>query len=638
MIQIKKCLRYILAASITASITAALSVSLTACAPRPADAEQAEDILTQTVIPEGKTPVTILVKYAFTINTFEKAVEEKFPDIDIIQVGNYTSNMGVAEYKRRLQHDDLTDIVMTWPLEAGEEYWQDRLLELSALPDTSKYNVSMLDTIARDGNLYYIPGPSQVRGIIYNKTLFAEKGWSVPKNFEEFTELCETIEASGIRSIQLGFGNPEVLDTALTGYSYGECYSKPADAQWMTDYNEGKGSIGDQLGPALDTFQSFIDKGIWKKEDLELHYQDRERMLFNRECAMVEDSVLMTRMGYEYNGCTDEFALMPFFTPGEDGDWARLYPVCYIGFNKHLAEPENKEKYDVVMRLLNYISTPDGQNALMGDTGAMFSSLQGMQPPNIPEIYDLIPALTHGRFAIFSPLKNAQGALRRGLAGMVSGELTKADVIRMTDAENINPPVQEKPPVLGRATADFTIIETGNFVTDAMRAAGETEIALFMDNGKDGRYNGKGISGCLYEGDLTMVDVGCVMPDIKHGESGILQKVTMTGDNLIKTLESSILVDNNIGGWFYYFSGLHMEYAPAAEPGSRIKTITDADGEKIDPEKVYTIAVMDGTFPEEYALSVESADMKIIDIIAGAIKEQETITPSGDGRFTVVRP
>lgn len=41
--------------------------------------------------------------------------EEKFPQIDIIQVGNFTSRQGIVEYKRRLEHDDLTDIIMTWP-------------------------------------------------------------------------------------------------------------------------------------------------------------------------------------------------------------------------------------------------------------------------------------------------------------------------------------------------------------------------------------------------------------------------------------------------------------------------------------------------------------------------------------------
>lgn len=626
-------------AKVILGLSLSLLAVLTACTPQSPGVEPVEqDILTQKVIPQEKTPVTILVKYAFSIHTFEKAVEEKFPSIDIVQVGNYTGNMGVAEYNRRLANDDLTDIVMTWPLDVGEEYWADRLMDLSALPDTSSYNVSMLNTIARDGKLYYLPGPSQVRGIVYNKTLFEEKGWAVPQNYEEFTQLCLTIEESGIRSLQLGFGNAEVLDTAFVGYSYGNSFSKPADAQWLFDYNQGKGSIEQQLGPALDVFRDFVDKGIWKKEDLDLYYQDREQMLFTRQCAMVEDSVLLTRMGLEYNGCADEFALMPFFSPGAEGDWARLYPVCYIGFNKQLTNPENKEKYDIVMQLMNYISTPEGQEALMADTGGMFSSLQGMAPPNIPEIDALIPALTHGRYAVFPTLKNAQGALRKGLAGMVSGELTKDEVIAMTDAENLSPPVQAPPPVLGNATADFSMTETGNFVTDAMRAAAGTEIALFMDNGKDGKYNGKGISACLYQGEQTMVDIGCIMPDLKHGEKGTLQKITMTGEDLLKTLEHSMLVDNNIGGWFYYFSGLRMEYAPAAEPGSRIQSITDDKGEKIDPQKIYTIAVMDGSFPENYAQSVEETGKKISDIVADAIKEQKTIAPSADGRFTVIQP
>lgn len=616
-----------------------LLVGSTACSPSPTvNSESSMEIITQRVMSEGKIPITVLVKNAFSINAFEKAVEEQFSNIDIIQVGNYTSDMGIAEYERRLSHDDLTDIVMTWPLDVGEEYWADRLLDLSALPDTSKYNVSMLNNIARDGKLYYLPGPSQVRGIVYNKTLFEENGWSVPQNFAEFTALCQTIEASGMRSLQLGLGNAEVLDTAFVGYSYGECFNKPADMQWMAEYNAGKGNFGDQFDVALDTFQVLIDKGILQEGDLKLHYQDREQMLFTRKCAMVEDSVLLTRMGFDLNGCTDEFALMPFFTPGDEGDWARLYPVCYIGLNKHLAEEANKEKYDTVMELINYISTPDGQNALMEDTGAMFSSLNGMPPPDIPEIEDLVPALTHGRFAVFPTLKNAQGALRAGLAGMVSGELSKEELARMVDAENVNPPIPDPIPILGSATADFSIVETGNFITDVMREAAETDIALFLDNGKDGRANGKGVSARLYKGDLTRVDVGCLMPDLKQGEMGILQKVTISGEDLLKALEHTLLVDNEKGGWFYYFSGLRMEYSPVAEPGKRIRTITDLDGKAIDLQRMYTVAIMDGSMSEEYIQSIESTDMKIADLIADAIQTRQSISPSGDGRFTISEP
>ena len=72
---------------------------------------------------------------------------------------------------------------------------------------------------------------------------------------------------------------------------------------------------------------------------------------------------------------------------------------------------------------------------------------------------------------------------------------------------------------------------------------------------------------------------------MKHGESGVLQVVDMTGENLLRTLEYAIQADNDIRGWFYYFSGLKMTYAPSAIPGKRIIKITDAEGKPSLPAK-----------------------------------------------------
>ncbi|MEG1863523.1 MAG: ABC transporter substrate-binding protein, partial [Oscillospiraceae bacterium] len=426
----------------------ALTLLFTSCAQKQTPVA-ANEIITQKPTPEGRTPITVLVKYAFSINTFEKAVEEKFPEIDIIQVGNFTSNSGIREYEARMEHDDLTDIVMTWPVQAGQEYCEERLIDLSSMPLTGKYYTSGLDKISSGGKLYYLPGPSQIRGIVYNKTLFEENGWQVPDSFEGFISLCKKIEDKGIRSLQLGFGNPEVLDTAFVGYSYADCYSTPQDAKWLKDYNQGNGSLADHFMPAFKTFQRLIDEGIFKKEDLNITYADRERMLFRRECAMVEDSVLMARMGNDIAGCEDEFALMPFFNPSEDGDWAWLYPVCYIGLNKHLEEEQNKEKYALVMKIMEYISTPEGQLALSGDTGGMYSPLNGMPPPDVGEIEPLYSALEHGRCAVFPQFKNAQVTLRKGLAGMLKGEMTAQEVIQITDKENISPSADMSPLVIG---------------------------------------------------------------------------------------------------------------------------------------------------------------------------------------------
>lgn len=615
------------------ALAAALLTGLASCGKE--KEEESKDILTQKATESGRTQITVLVKYAFSINGFEKAVEEKFPDVDIVQVGNYTRDMGIAEYERRLKNDDLTDIVMTWPLNVGEKYWKDRLIDISGMDFTSNYNLSMLNNISRDGELYYLPGPAQVRGIIYNKTLFEENGWQVPNSYEEFIQLCQTIEASGMRSIQLGFKNAEVLDTAFVGYNYGEYYSKPQDVQWVNDYAEGKGSFGDHFSSALDVFQDMIDAGVWKKSDLDIDYSQREKMLFNRQCAMVEDSVLMARMGYSQTGSTDEFALMPFFNPGTDGDWARLYMVCYIGLNKHLEDAENKEKYELVQEIMNYISTTEGQEALAYDTGAMFSSVTGTNPPDIPEIEELIPALSHGRYAIFPTLKNAQEALRDGLAGMVKGDVSKEEVIKLVDDANRSQTTASRPEKLGTAEKDFTMIETGNFITDTMREWGECDIALFLDNGKDGRYNGKGLSGKLYKGEITSRDIATILPDLKAGDTGTLWKVKMSGKDLIKTLEYSISVDNGLSGWFYYFSGLKMEYDPSAEPGERIISITTEDGKKIDKKKIYSVVVTDGSVPEEYIESCEKTSVLPQTILEDAIKESKTVSLKNTDRFIV---
>ena len=619
---------------VAARCAAMLLAVLTLCAcagtpPSPAD------ILTQKRTEEGRTQITVLVKYAFTINGFEKAVEEKFPNIDLVQVGNYTRDMGIAEYASRLEHGDITDIVMTWPLDVGEEYWEDRLLDLSGMSFTSRYNLSMLNSISRGGKLYYLPGPAQVRGIVYNKTLFEENGWQVPKDYEGFLELCKTIEESGMRSIQLGFQNGEVLDTAFVGYNYANYYSKPQDVQWLADYNSGRGRFEEHFGGAFDVFQQMADAGIWRATDLEIDYAEREKLLFTRGCAMAEDSVLMARMGFDQTGTTDEFALMPFFNPGEHGDWARLYMVCFIGLNKELASPGNEEKYELVKQVMDYISTPQGQAALAADTGAMFSSLTGATPPQVPEIEALVPALSHGRYAVFPTLQNAQGALREGLAGMLRGQLTKQDVCAMVDAQNLAPPVPEQPRGLGIASARFSMVETGNFVTDAMRSWSGCEVALFLDNGKDGRYNGKGISGVLYEGSVTTLDVARILPDLKHGEKGTVWKTSMTGADLINTLEYSIPVDNNATGWFYYFSGLKMTYDPVAAPGERIQRVTTADGKELDPARVYTVAVMDETVPNAYLKTCEDTGVAVAEVLEQAIEKAGTISPSGDGRFQV---
>ena len=597
-----------------------------------------KDVLTLKKSDDERIKITVLVKYAFTINNFEKIVEEKFKDIDIVQVGNFTANAVLAqEYEKRLKQDDLTDIVMTWPMDVGEEYLKERLIDLSGMAFTSKYKTSMLDSIAsKDGSLYYLPGPAQIRGIVYNKTLFNEKGWEVPNNYNEFIALCKEIEASGMRSYQLSLENEEVLDTAFMSFTYGNAFSKASDVEWIDAYNHGEGKFYEHFGSALETFQELIDAGIYKEEDLSLSYADVQRNLYTRKAAMIEDGVQLTKMHEIYaKDSKDEFAIMPFFNKNPESDWARIYMTCYIGLNKHLLDAGKEEKYKKVIALLEYISSEEGQIALSSDSVGQYSSLKNVGIGSGEVTSQLVSAFEEGRFGVFKSLERSSDTLRKGLAQMIKKQKNAQEVAAFVDEANEKARPKNKSKVLAKVKEDFSLQETGSFLASILKEEAKSDFGLFFDNGKDGKYNGKGVCAKIYKGSFKEEDLDRIFPDLMYDESGELWIVKIRGDNLIKALSDTMEISGS-RDWFYYTSGLKVTFNPTQTATNRIKDVRLANGDKLQADKVYRVAVMDHCIDESLLVGYENTGKNIKQLFKDAIQEKGIITNAGLDEFLII--
>lgn len=217
---------------------------------------------------------------------------------------------------------------------------------------------------------------------------------------------------------------------------------------------------------------------------------------------------------------------------------------------------------------------------------------------------------------------------------MLKGNMNKQEVASLIDAQNMEPKGKKKETSIGKAKEDFTFIETGNLITDMMREVSDSDIALMIDGGKDGKNNGRGINAKLYKGDITASDLQRIFPDLRRNGIGEIWKVKMKGKDIIKTLENSIEI-NGIKGWFYYFSGLKLTFDPVAKLGSRIKSIEMMDGSKIQDEKVYTVAAGEHILPEEYVISMQKTGKIIVEELKNHIQSNKTIEPSHDQRFTI---
>ena len=88
----------------------------------------------------------------------------------------------------------------------------------------------------------------------------------------------------------------------------------------------------------------------------------------------------------------------------------------------------------------------------------------------------------------------------------------------------------------------------------------------------------------------------------------------------------------------YAVSGLKMTYAPWADAGANVISLSLADGTALDDPAVYTVSAWAGSIDSSYLSGIvqEYPDLGANkDIMTAAIQKAGTIAPVKDGRITL---
>ncbi len=185
---------------------------------------------------------------------------------------------------------------------AAEHSWEDKLLPWA-------YQSGIIE-----GELYSIPLTYESMVLIYNKTLFDEKGWTVPTNLAEFEALAEAAEAEGINPLSYGNSDWKPSNEHLIGI-YLNNYAGPE--------NVYKALIGEkkwddpEFVEAMQLLKTHIADNGWFAGSLETYFaytwNDWWAELANKDAAMV----MVGTWGFRG---ADEF----FTEAGTEWDWAPL--------------------------------------------------------------------------------------------------------------------------------------------------------------------------------------------------------------------------------------------------------------------------------------------------------------------------
>lgn len=552
---------------------------------------------------EEPEKIEVTMVYSEKLEHVEKFIEDKLPDIDF-QGERMMSNSFNSDIRRRIRAGHGPDLVVsTQPADSDSGEF---LHPLGGYAFTSDYESTLINSLSVDGMVYYLPFPGQYYGYIVNKTLFDEAGIPLPKTNDELVEALEWFMDQKIGVSETGhvFGFREQLDTSLgyflTGCMVPDFLGTAEGVNWLSDFEEKQAGMSGTWERAFDLLSILVEKNMMNTLPYTKQGNAPYNHIYMSEGSLVamfgysralEECRELNRQWAQQGGREYEYTMLSFMGNNNTPNWAISMPGAYIGINVVLGEKGNEVKLDACRRILEALSTQEGQEALMADTNTDNSYLKGFeQSTELP--LGLKDAVEGGYvYNIKFPSKVMEYLGQEG-ALFLGGKLDVASCLAAVDDYYLNgsKEVDEDLEVVGTLAQDAIykgydtrLRETalGNLLADSVAAFSGAPLAV---------VNGGGIRASLYKGEVRNVDLKAVCPYDNQ-----IIKVEMSGKVLLQMLENSLSMyrssDEIPGGRFLQVSGLRYTFDSSKSPESRLVEVTLADGTPIEESAYYIVAI-----------------------------------------------
>jgi hypothetical protein len=263
-----------------------------------------------------------------------------------------------------------------------------------------------------------------------------------------------------------------------------------------------------------------------------------------------------------------------------------------MAINKASAE-ESDEKKALLMDIYTYLSSAEGQQALIGNT-PQISNVRNVPLGDSSFTEAIRNTIDSGRvistfyLAAGENSKQVEKQLRSTTPDMISGVMSVQDWLLAADQvrDEFLSGSTDAVTVYGQTETTLTRLESAYTVAEMYREIADADVGIcyagMWRNGTDGHF---------YAGDITDKSLACIQPD-KEATSdddpyaGTIVTATLTGSQILDILESIGASDTG----YYVASGLNVQFAPWAAPGSRVVSCKLADGSDLDPDGSYLVA------------------------------------------------
>ncbi len=600
---------------VAAVLTVLMLAGLTGCSAGKTALQGApeDEIITTAAVDQDKTMITVRVEFgAGQQEDLEQILEEKFPNVDIV-LRHDGSTSSVYTVKANLEAGVECDLILSRRLPVVADIADQYLLDLSSEDFVDHYYMNAVDSCASaDGKLYYLPGPSDVYGIVYDKTMFQEHGWTVPHSYSQYIALLDTIRqyasdtGEDLVPIQVSLMYPDMFQILFNTYGYDAVYRGSNNFVWLSNYQQGNGSMTGHMEPAVENFKKLFSDGMLSVSDLEVAPSQRSEMMYVEHSTAM---IIECQNAVEYNRSMSQeeehdIAMMPFWTSDEeDSDYLYAIPSYYMAINKSAAE-ESDEKKELLLDIYSYLSSVEGQEMLIGEDFQL-SNISGVALNNNDFSAGIMDTIERGQIintfylAAGEENKQVERQLLATTQDMILGNISVNDWLLGADAvrdQFLSGALSEET-VYGQVETTLTRLETAYTMAEMYASLMNTDIGICLGGGWDRSTN-----GYLYEGDITASSLSCIQPDkepqVDNPDSNRIVTSYMTGQQIVDILNGSTAVAETKGLSTYYVAyGLTVEFDPWGESGKRVLSCKLADGSELDLDALYEVAYYNESLP-----------------------------------------
>lgn len=588
---------------------------LSGCAEQRRPGTADNEVLSLTEIPADKMMLTMRISDGMNYEALEQTIETQFPNVDIVVCSNTALGQSIAQH-------DTEDIMLLVEGRYAAEDLAASFIDLSPESFVQNYYLSSLQQNEVDGKLYYLPGPSNIYGIVYNKDMFREHGWSVPDSLDSFLALCVEIEQTGIRAIQPSLYYKDAARQFFTGFTYSAVLGGADNAKWHSDYKAGNAVMAGHMEPAFDILDRLIEAGVVRSGDFDVLPFERSDMMYKEQsCAMIlETQAAPTYAQARAGDAAPELGLFPFFSGAdEDSGYFLSVPIYSFAISKRLEEPGNEEKLATAKQILAYLSTPEGQMSTTGESVSVISSVKGVELQNNALLESAAATIEKGHvvpqpfFVNVSSIETQQ-VLLRDLEQYVAGEIDRSQFMADMDQSRDSALQNEKAVQtisIGTAEENFTILETSLLMAQVFQEKTGAQIGLCPSNTTKPGNNWKIYQGEIEYGRTDTIDYSLDLsfPHIEEDENKLEEKLVltrMTGAGILQALETFYARRDSYANAYMVASGLKITFAPWAGEGQRFVSVKLADGSDLEADTLYTVAFWNGSVDPALINAVEA--------------------------------